>query len=121
MDKNQTLKICSCFLVISSLLSTPAVWADPLTPSQIQQVNSGLYRSNSQDFFEQGRRNLEAEIEKLLRRILMSERPILEIDEELRSELCHHPIELSSRDSSIISDGQIGYLKQRVTEICQSN
>lgn len=117
---HQILKICSGFLALLSLVATPAGWANPLAASQIQQINSGLYRSNSQDFFEEGRRNLEVEIERLLQGMLTSDRDILEIDEELRSGLCSSSLKISSRQSSIISEGQIGYLKQRVKEICHS-
>jgi hypothetical protein len=46
-----------------------AVSAQSLRPSQIQQVNSGLFRSNSQDFFQQGYRQLEREIAILLQKM----------------------------------------------------
>jgi hypothetical protein len=39
-----------------------AVSAQSLTVRQLQQINSGLFRSNSQDFFDRGNRQLEREI-----------------------------------------------------------
>ena len=39
-----------------------AVSAQSLTTRELQQINSSLFRSNSQDFFLQGNRQLEQEI-----------------------------------------------------------
>ena len=46
----------------ASLAFPAAVSAQSLTQSQIGQINSGLFPSNSQDFFEQGNRQLEREM-----------------------------------------------------------
>jgi hypothetical protein len=96
-----------------------AVSAQPLTPRQIQQINSGLLRSNSQDFFLQGNRQLEQEITILLQQILTSEGEILEIDETLRSELCHKELQISSRNFDTINAAQIASLNTKVKDICQ--
>jgi hypothetical protein len=96
-----------------------AVSAQPLTPSQIQQINSGLFRSNSQDFFLQGNRQLEQEITILLQQILTSEGQILKIDETLRSELCHKEFKISLRNFDTINAAQIARVKTKVKEICR--
>jgi hypothetical protein len=96
-----------------------AVSAQPLTASQIQQINSGLFRSNSQDFFLQGNRQLEQEITILLQQLLTSEGEILEIDERLRSEFCHQEFKISSRNFDTISEAQIASLNTKVKDICR--
>lgn len=72
-----------------------AASAQVLISSELQQINSGLFRSNSQDFFLQGNRQLEQEITILLQKLLTSEGEILEIDEKLRSQLCHKEFKIS--------------------------
>ena len=121
MNKTQKQIILSLGVATSLVLSVPAVLADPLTPSQIQQVNSGLFRSNSQDFFEQGRRQLEREIEILLQQLLTSDKQILEIDEELRSHLCSGNIKISSREFGRIKASQLSNLNTKVQEICRAS
>ena len=44
---------------------TSVVEAQQLSPASLPQVNSGLFRSSSQDFFEEGDRRVEREIELL--------------------------------------------------------
>jgi hypothetical protein len=98
-----------------------AVSAQPLTPTQIQLVNSGLFPSNSQDFFRQGNRQLEQEIKTLLQNRLTSEGEILEIDEKLRSELCHKEFKISSRNFDTINAAKIASFKTKVKDICSHN
>ncbi|MEG4962399.1 MULTISPECIES: hypothetical protein [unclassified Microcoleus] len=98
-----------------------AVSAQPLTPSQIQQVNSGLFRSNSQDFFQQGNRQLEREIATLLQKNVASEGKILEIDEKLRSQLCSQEVRISSRNLDRVNAAQVASFKAKLKEICRHN
>lgn len=121
MNKIQKQIILSMGVGTSLVLCVPAVLANPLTPSQIQQVNSGLFRSNSQDFFEEGRRKLDREIEILLRQFLISDKQILEIDEELRSQLCSGKVQISSRNLGIMKASQVSTLNTKVREICRDN
>ena len=96
-----------------------AVSAQPLTPTQIQQINSGLFPSNSQDFFRQGNRQLEQEITILLQKRLTSEGEILE-DEKLRSELGHKEFKIS-RNFDTINAAKIASFKTKVKDICSHN
>ena len=98
-----------------------AVSAQSLTPSQIQQVNSGLFRSNSQDFFQQGYRQLEREIEILLQQNFIFQSNILEIDEKLLSQLCRKEFKISSSHSDTISAAQIASFNAQLKEICRRN
>ena len=102
-------------------ISAPPALTNPLTNSQIQQVNSGLFRSNSQDFFEEGRRKLDREIEILLQRLLTSDEEILEIDEQLRSELCSGEVRISAQELDRMNARQLNTLNARVKEICTAN
>ena len=95
-----------------------AVSAQSLTPSQIQ-VNSGLFRSNSQDFFQQGYRQLEREIAILLQQNVSSQGNILEIDQKLLSQLCRKEFKISSSHPDTISAGQIASFNAQLTEICR--
>lgn len=96
----------------------PPVFAVPLTTNEINEINSGLLRSTPQDFFEEGRRQLDAEIVILLRGLLTSPEKILRIDEDLRAELCTRPHQLSSQEFGIVSDSQLRHLNEKVREIC---
>src|ERR687886_243692 len=91
---NSILKqIISSWWIAASFAFPAAVSAQSLTPSQIQQqLNSGLFRSNSQDFFQQGYRQLEREIATLLQQNVSSQGNILEIDEKLLSQICSKKI-----------------------------
>lgn len=95
-----------------------AISAQPLTPSQIQQINSGLFRSNYQDWFLQGNRQLEQEIRILLQH-LTSEGELLEIDEKLRSELCDKQFKISWHNSDTINAAQIASINTRIKDICR--
>ncbi len=106
-------------LWLSLSLGFPAaVSAQSLTRSELQQIDSGLFRSNSQDFFEQGNRQLEQEITILLQKLLTSEGEILEIDEKLRSEVCHKEFRIFSRNSAKISAAQIARINTQLKDIC---
>lgn len=107
-------------LFLAAISVIPAL-ANPLTNSQIQRVNSGLFRSNSQDFFEEGRRKLDREIEILLQKLLTSDREILEIDEELRAELCSGEVRISAQQLDRMDTHQVNTLNARVKEICTAN
>jgi hypothetical protein len=98
-----------------------AVSAQSLRPSPIQQVNSGLFRSNSQDFFQQGYRQLEREIAILLQKDVTSQDEILEIDEKLLSQICSKKIKISSSYSDTISADQIADFQRKLKDICRDN
>ena len=119
---NSILKqiICSWWLA-ASFGFPAAVSAQSLRPSQIQQVNSGLFRSNSQDFFQQGYRQLEREIATLLQQNITSQDQILEIDEKLLSLICSKKIKISSRHSDTISAAQIADFQSKLKDICRHN
>jgi hypothetical protein len=112
-------QIIPSFWLLASLGFPATVSAQPLTPSQIQQINSGLFRSNSQDFFVQGNRQLKQEITILLQQLLTSEGELLEIDETLRSELCHQQFKISSRHLDRINAAQIASVNTKVKNICR--
>lgn len=95
-----------------------AVSAQSLPPNQIQQINSGLFRSNSQDFFQQGNRQLEREIGILLQKTVGSEGEILEIDEKLRSQVCRPGFEIFSRHFERVNETEIASLNARIQEMC---
>jgi hypothetical protein len=119
---NSILKqIISSWLLAASFGFPAAVSAQSLRPSQIQQVNSGLFRSNSQDFFEQGYRQLEREIATLLQQNVASQGNILEIDEKLLSQICSKKIKISSPHSDTISAAQIADFQTQLKDICRHN
>ena len=95
-----------------------AASAQVLISSELQQINSGLFRSNSQDFFLQGNRQLEQEITILLQKLLTSEGEILEIDEKLRSELCHKEFKIYSRNFATINTARITSVNTKIKDIC---
>jgi hypothetical protein len=119
---NTILKqIISSWWLAASLGFPAAVSAQSLTPSQIQQVNSGLFRSNSQDFFQQGYRQLEREIAILLQKTVTSEGQILEIDEKLRSQICSQEVRISSRNFDIKNAAHVASFNAKLKEICRQN
>jgi hypothetical protein len=119
---NSILKqIISSWWLAASFGFPAAVSAQSLTPSQIQQVNSGLFRSNSQDFFQQGYRQLEREIATLLQQNASSPGNILEIDEKLLSQICRKKIKISSRHSDTISAAQIADFQGKLKDLCRHN
>jgi hypothetical protein len=119
---NSILKqIIYSWWLVASLAFPAAVSAQSLTPSQVQQINSGLFRSDSQDFFQQGNRQIEREIAALLRKTVASEGKILEIDEKLLSQLCREDFQISSRHSDTISAAEISSFNAKLKEICMAN
>lgn len=95
-----------------------AVVAQPLTSSQIQQINSGLFRSNSQYFFREGNRQLEQEIKSLLQQRLTSQKKILEIDKKLRSGLGHPEFQISPHNSDTINAVLVVSVNTKVKDLC---
>ncbi|MEG4419437.1 hypothetical protein QUA70_12615 [Microcoleus sp. LAD1_D5] len=119
---NSILKqIISSWWLAASLGFPAAVSAQSLTPSPIQEVNSGLFRSNSQDFFQQGYRQLEREIAILLQKTVTSEGQILEIDEKLRSQICSEELKISSRNFDRVNATQVATFNAQLKEICRHN
>ena len=119
---NNILKQIIPSLSLAASLAFPAaVSAQSLAPSQIQQINSSLFRSNSQDFFQQGNRELEREIATLLQKTFTSEGKILEIDQKLLYQLCSQEFKLSSRYFETISVDQIASFNAKLPEICREN
>jgi hypothetical protein len=117
---NSILKqiISSCWLA-ASLAFPAAVSAQSMTPSQMQQINNGLFRSNSQDFFQQGNRQIEREIAAFLRKTTTSKDKILEINEKLLSELCQEDFQVSSRYFDNLNWVQATSLNRKLKEICR--
>lgn len=117
---NSILKqIIPSWWLAASLAFPAAVSAQSVTPRQIQQINSGLFRSNSQDFFQQGNRQIEREIAALLRKNTTSQDKILEIDEKLLSELCDEDFKVSSRYFDNLNWVQASSLNRKLKELCR--
>lgn len=58
--------------------------SSPLLANTIpHRVINGLYRSSSEDFFEQGRREFEQEIEILMQQLLIEPESLLNISDEV--------------------------------------
>lgn len=106
----------------ASLAFPAAVSAQSLTPNQIGQINSGLFRSNSQDFFEQGNRQLEREIAIfLLPKKVATTVNMLKIDEKLRSQLCCEDLKISLQYSDTISAAEVSSFNAKLKELCTHN
>ncbi|MCC3409442.1 MAG: hypothetical protein JGK17_28590 [Microcoleus sp. PH2017_10_PVI_O_A] len=119
---NSILKqIIPSLWLAASFVFPAAVSAQSVTPSQIQQINSGLFRSNSQDFFQQGNRQLEREIAALLGKTATSEGKILEIDERLLSRLCREDFQINSPHSDTISAADVSSFQAKLKEVCREN
>ena len=117
---NSILKqIIPSLLLAASSASPAAVSAQSLSPNQIVQINSGLFRSNSQDFFLEGNRQLEIEIAILLRQTVASEGNILQVDEKLRSQVCREDFKISSRDYDTISAAEVSSFNAKLKEVCR--
>ncbi|MEG5135559.1 MULTISPECIES: hypothetical protein [unclassified Microcoleus] len=115
-------KIIPSLWLTASLAFPAAVSAQSLTTNPIGQINSGLFRSNSQDFFEQGNRQLEREIAIfLLPKNVASTVNILEIDETLRSQLCREDFQISLQYSDTISAADVSSFNAKLKEICTHN
>jgi hypothetical protein len=61
------------------LLQSPSLLANTIP----DQVTNGLYRSNSEDFFHQGKRQFEKEIQILMRQLLSEPESLLNISDEV--------------------------------------
>ncbi|UBF24097.1 hypothetical protein K9N68_20515 [Kovacikia minuta CCNUW1] len=84
------LTVYSVFITLSltPLMAKDAAFAQvrpsvQLTPAQVQQISRDLVRSNSQDFFQQGRRQMEEEVETLTRKRLFLQEGVLKISQDL--------------------------------------
>lgn len=72
---NSTLGALTLILFLSS----------PLLANNVpQQITNGLYRSSSQDFFEQGKRQFDKEIEILIQQLLREPESLLNISDEVQ-------------------------------------
>ncbi|OKH40508.1 hypothetical protein NIES2119_02530 [[Phormidium ambiguum] IAM M-71] len=60
-------------------------FSSPLLANNVpQQITNGLYRSSSQDFFEQGKRQFDKEIEILIQQLLIEPESLLNISDEVQ-------------------------------------
>lgn len=117
--KNRLKKI-TLSLSLAIFLGFPATASSQsLTSSQIQQINSGLFRSNYQDWFLQGNRQLEQEVRILLGQLLTSEAKIMEIDQKLPSEICQKELQISVYNFDKISAAQIASVNTKIKDICR--
>lgn len=72
---NTTLSALTVVLFLSS----------PILANNVpQQITNGLYRSSSQDFFEQGKRQFDKEIEILIQQLLREPESLLNISDEVQ-------------------------------------
>jgi hypothetical protein len=71
----------------------------PFTPSQLQRINGALYRRSSQDFFDQGQRRLEGEINRLEQKRQYLSGGILKISPDLQVRPDFSQFEHSDRGS----------------------
>jgi hypothetical protein len=61
------------------------VMSSPILANTIpQRVTNGLYRSSSEDFFQQGKRHFEKEIQILIRQLLIEPESLLNVSEEVK-------------------------------------
>ena len=77
--------VCS---VINATLVAPILMlflSSPLLANNVpQRITNGLYRSSSQDFFEQGKRQFDKEIEILIQQLLIEPELLLNIIDEVQ-------------------------------------
>lgn len=81
----------------ATLLALPIASVVSLSASAIevpQRVINGLYRTSAEDFFREGQRKFEREIQLLQDRRLASEEPILNVSDEVRVQDRLSPLEL---------------------------
>ena len=90
----------------ATMLALPIVSVASLSASAIevpQRVINGLYRTSAEDFFREGQRKFEREIQLLQDRRLASEEPILNVSDEMQVQDRLSPLELrnlSPRDDN---------------------
>jgi len=109
-------------LLLAAFLGFPvAVSAQVFTPSKLQQINSGLFRSNYQDFFLRGNRHLEQEIKVLSQQRLNSDVEILQMEQKLHSEPCYQKFQISSRNFETINAAPISSLNTKVRDVCRGS
>ena len=83
-------------LATTTLLSLTSVLIVSLPTLAIAipgRVTNGLYRSSSEEFFQQGRRQLDREIKIILERRLTEPENLLEISDELLQQQERSPLE----------------------------
>ncbi|MBD2022489.1 hypothetical protein H6F43_20115 [Leptolyngbya sp. FACHB-36] len=68
-----TATIALGFLLLGSSASNAGPAIDRLTPTQIQQFSRDLVRPSSRDFFEEGQRQLDREVQLLTQQRLFTE------------------------------------------------
>lgn len=80
-------------------LALTVLLSSPLLANNIpQRITNGLYRSSSEDFFEQGKRKLEEEIQILMQQLLIEPESLLNISNRVQikdEELLENPEFLS--------------------------
>lgn len=83
--------------------------SSPLLANNVpQRITNGLYRSSSEDFFEQGKRQFEKEIQILMQQLLIEPESLLTISDEVQikdEELLEKP--------DFLSDNIVNNKKQR--------
>lgn len=95
---NSTLGALTLILFLSS----------PLLANNVpQQITNGLYRSSSQDFFEQGKRQFDKEIEILIQQLLIEPESLLNISDEVQIK------DEKLENLDVLSDNLIDNLNQR--------
>lgn len=74
--------------VINATLVSPILMlflSSPLLANNVpHRITNGLYRSSSQDFFEQGKRQFDKEIEILIQQLLIEPESLLNIIDEVQ-------------------------------------
>lgn len=76
-------------------LSVMSVASLPASAIEVpQRVINGLYRTSAEDFFREGHRRFEREIQILQQRRLASEQPILDVSEQQRIQEQLSPLEM---------------------------
>jgi len=76
------------YQVINVTLGTVSLmlfFSSPLLANNVpHRVTNGLYRSSSQEFFEQGKRQFDKEIEILIQQLLIKPESLLNINDEVQ-------------------------------------
>lgn len=69
-----------------------------------QRVTNGLYRSSSEDFFQQGKRQFEKEIQILMQQLLVEPESLLNISDEVKIKDEEIPEKLNSSPDSLVKN-----------------
>ncbi|MFB2836723.1 hypothetical protein [Floridanema evergladense] len=85
MKINIDRTVCRAVRVTVWGVSLTLLMSSPILANTIpHQVINGLYRSSSEDFFLQGKRQFEKEIQILRRQLLIEPRSLLNISDEVQ-------------------------------------